>query len=120
MRRSELGCPPFGPIFALGAAIEYLSAIGVDKIEGRVLFLNELLTYRLAKKGFVVLSPSGSYRSGQTLVAVDDPEKCVAFLRDKGILVTPKPQGIRISTHFYNNEEDVETVVQALVGYLKK
>lgn len=120
LRRSELGCPPFGPIFALGAAIEYLSAIGIDKIAERVLFLNELLTYRLEKKGFAVLSPGGAYRSGQTLVAVDEPEKCVAFLREKGVLVTPKPQGIRISTHFYNNEEDVEAAVQALLGYAKK
>ena len=118
-RRVEMGCPAFGPIFALGAAIDYLSAIGSDKIAERVLFLNELLTFRLERKGFSVLSPGGSYRSGQTLVETEDPERCAAALREKGILVTPKPEGIRISTHFYNSEEDVETAVQALVEYAK-
>ena len=32
--RSELGCPPFGPIFALGAAVEYLAGIGIDADRG--------------------------------------------------------------------------------------
>lgn len=119
-RRVEMGCPDFGPIFALGAAIDYLSAIGGDKIAERVLYLNELLTFRLERKGFIVLSPGGQYRSGQTLVEMEDPERCSAFLREKGILITPKPEGIRISTHFYNSEEDVETAVQALVEYAKR
>lgn len=118
-RRVEMGCPAFGPIFALGAAVDYLSAVGVDKIAERVLYLNELLTFRLERKGFPVLSPGGSYRSGQTLVEVAEPERCVAFLREKGILVTQKPEGIRISTHLYNNEEDIETAVRALVEYAK-
>jgi selenocysteine lyase/cysteine desulfurase len=116
-RRVEMGCPSFGPVFALGAAIDYLAAIGQDNIAERVLFLNELLTYRLEKKGFAVLSPLGDYRSGQTLVEMPDPERCTAFLREKGILVTQKPEGIRISTHFYNNEQDLEAAVQALVEY---
>lgn len=118
-RRVELGCPAFGPIFALGAAVEYLAAIGVEKIAERVLYLNELLSFRLERKGFGVLSPGGAYRSGQTLVAFPEPERCAAFLREKGILVTQKPEGIRISTHFYNSEEDVEAVVQALVEYAR-
>jgi selenocysteine lyase/cysteine desulfurase len=118
-RRVEMGCPAFGPIFALGAAIDYLAAIGPDKIAERVLYLNELLTFRLERKGLAVLSPGGSYRSGQTLVAVQDPPRCVAFLREQGILVTEKPEGIRVSTHFFNSEDDVEAVLQALVEYGK-
>jgi selenocysteine lyase/cysteine desulfurase len=114
MRRTELGCPPFGPIFALGAALEYLGGIGVERIAERVLYLNELLTFRLERKGFEVLSPAGEYRSGQTLVELEDPEGAVAFLRERGIHVTPKPEGIRISTHFYNSEDDVVSLVQAL------
>ena len=61
----------------------------------------------------------GDHRSGQTLVAVDDPPRCTAFLREKGVLVTEKPEGIRISTHFYNSEDDVVAAVQALQEYAK-
>jgi selenocysteine lyase/cysteine desulfurase len=31
--------------------------------------------------------------------------------------VTRKREGVRISTHFFNNEEDIETCVAALVEH---
>jgi selenocysteine lyase/cysteine desulfurase len=116
-RRTELGCPPFGAIFALGAAVAYLSALGTAAIEARVLALNEYLTSSLERAGLRVLSPGGRHRSGQTLVAVDDPPRAARFLQDRGVLVTEKPQGLRISTHFYNTEEDVDRCLAALRQY---
>jgi selenocysteine lyase/cysteine desulfurase len=113
-RRYELGCPPFPGIFALGAAVSYLDGIGRDRIQARVLQLNTALTSALRHEGFEVLSPSGSGRSGLTLVALDDPRGATEFLRSRGIVVTEKPEGIRVSTHFYNNEDDVEKLVTAL------
>jgi cysteine desulfurase / selenocysteine lyase len=118
-RRSELGCPPFGPIFGLGAAIEYLSGLGTEAIAARVLELNAYLTARVEDAGLRVLSPSGAHRSGQTLVAIADPPRAVAFLQSRGVLVTEKPQGLRISTHFYNTEEDVDKGVAALRDYAR-
>jgi selenocysteine lyase/cysteine desulfurase len=118
-RRVEVGCPSFGTIFALGAAIDYLSALGMDKIAERVLYLNEYLTFRLERRGIVVLSPGGPYRSSQTLCQVPRPSEAVAFLRERGILVSEKPEGVRVSTHFYNNEEDVDRLVEALTEYAK-
>ena len=116
-RRSELGCPPFGPIFGLGAAVEYLSALGAEAIEARVLELNVYLTASLERAGLRVLSPGGRHRSGQTLVAIADPPRATRFLQDRGVLVTEKPQGLRISTHFYNTEEDVDRCLAALREY---
>jgi cysteine desulfurase/selenocysteine lyase len=116
-RRYELGCPAFPGIFALGAAVSYLDGIGRDRIQARVLQVNTALTSALRHADFEVLSPSGSGRSGQTLVAVDRPAEATAFLRSRGVMVTEKPQGIRVSTHFFNNEEDVEKLVAALTAY---
>jgi selenocysteine lyase/cysteine desulfurase len=113
-RRYEFGCPAFPGIFALGAAVSYLDGIGRDRIQARVLQLNTALTSALRHAEFEVLSPSGSGRSGETLVGVDDPAGVTEFLRGKGILVTQKPEGIRIATHFYNNDEDIERLVTAL------
>jgi len=113
-RRYELGCPSFPGIFALGAAVSYLDGIGPDRIQARVLQLNTVLTSALRHADFDVLSPSGSGRSGQTLVAVKDPRGTTEFLRTKGLMVTQKPEGIRVSTHFYNNDEDIEKLVVAL------
>jgi selenocysteine lyase/cysteine desulfurase len=116
-RRTELGCPAFAGIFALGAALDYLLGIGIETIAERVLALNMYLTFQLEKEGFGVLSPGGEHRSGQTLVEVAEPARATAFLKELGILVTEKPQGVRISTHFFNNEEDVDACVRALVEY---
>lgn len=113
-RRYELGCPAFPGIFALGAAVSYLDGIGAEKIQQRILQLNTVLTSALRHADFEVLSPSGSGRSGQTLVAVDDPPGTTEYLRAKGIMVTQKPEGIRVATHFYNSDEDIEKLVDAL------
>jgi cysteine desulfurase/selenocysteine lyase len=113
-RRSEVGCPPFGAIFGLGAAVEYLRGIGPSAIAARVLELNTYLTARLAEAGLRVLSPGGEHRSGQTLVAMADPPRAAAFLLSRGVLVTEKPQGLRIATHFYNTEREVDACVAAL------
>jgi cysteine desulfurase / selenocysteine lyase len=115
--RTELGCPPFPAIYALGAAVEYLRGIGREAIAGRVLELNFYLTMRLAQAGFEILSPPDPYRSGQTLCALPDPPRATAFLRDRSILVTCKPEGVRIATHFFNNEEDIDRCVAALIAY---
>lgn len=118
--RTEVGCPPFAQILALGAAVEYLAGIGMDRIAERVLALNTCLTDGLAQESFEVLSPGGESRSGETLVRLPEPRRAWEFLRERSIQVTPKPEGLRISTHFYNNEQDVEACVRALVEYRER
>jgi cysteine desulfurase / selenocysteine lyase len=115
--RTETGCPPFGPIFALGAAVNYLAGLGADRIAERVLALNMYLTFRLGRESFEVLSPGGPHRSGETLVRLADPSRAHAFLLERGVHVTEKPEGVRVSTHFYNDESDVDACVAALVEY---
>lgn len=116
-RRYELGCPAFPGIFALGAAVSYLEMVGPERIQARVLQLNTALTSALRHENFESLSPSGSGRSGQTLVALPKPADAVAFLRSRNILVTEKPEGIRVATHVYNNEDDIERLIAALKEY---
>lgn len=115
-KRSETGCPPFAAIFALGAAVDYLSSIGIDAIAERILRLNTYLTDRLREAGMEVLSPAGAFRSGQTLCAVSDPARAAGRLRERGIHVTEKAQGLRIATHFFNDESDVDACVDAIAS----
>jgi len=114
--RAELGCPHFAGVFALGASIELMRSIGIANIEARTLELNRVLTRRLNEIGWQVLSPldNEKFRSAETLVAAEDPAKIVAALAAQKILVTEKPQGFRVSTDFFNDEEDIERLVMAL------
>jgi cysteine desulfurase/selenocysteine lyase len=114
--RAELGCPHFAGMFALGASADLITSIGIKNIEERVLELNRFLTSRLMDAGWKVLSPVADEgtRSAETLVEADDPAGVVAKLAEQKIIVTKKPQGIRVATHFFNNEEDVERLIEVL------
>ena len=116
-RRMELGTPAFAGAFAAGAAARYLHGIGIERIAQRVLELNTYLTARLAREHFEILSPGGPHRSGQALCVVPQPERAAAFLRENGIFITQKPEGVRISTHFYNSEDEIDACVRGLVEY---
>ena len=117
--RAEVGCPHFAGIFALGASIELMQSIGLTNIETRALELNRTLTARLDEIGWKVLSPLGDerFRSAETLVAADEPAKIVSHLAEQKIYVTEKPQGFRVSTDFFNNDEDVDQLVHGLHGF---
>lgn len=114
--RSELGCPHFAGIFALGASIEMMHSIGPAQIEARALALNRKLTKRLSETGWKVLSPLNSeeYRSAETLVAAENPSQVVSKLTTQKVFVTEKREGFRVATHFFNNEEDIERLIDAL------
>jgi selenocysteine lyase/cysteine desulfurase len=114
--RVELGCPHFAGIFSLGAAVDLMNEIGAAKLQARVLELNSLLTSRLSENGWEILSPlpNESARSAETLVKVEKPEEVVRRLFRRGVVVTEKPEGIRVATHFFNNEDDVERLIAGM------
>jgi cysteine desulfurase / selenocysteine lyase len=114
--RSELGCPHFAGIFALGASVDFLIDIGMANIQERALALNRILSDRLTESGLRVLSPiaSENSRSAETLVAVENPAQVVSKLATQGVIVTEKPEGIRVATDFFNNEQDIERLIAGL------
>ena len=116
--RAELGCPHFAGMFALGASVEFMLEIGISNIQKRALSLNRYLTEGLLEAGLKVLSPLGEdeSRSAQTLIAFTDPAAVVAQLAQRGVVVTEKPQGIRVATDFFNDEGDIDRLIEALAS----
>jgi cysteine desulfurase/selenocysteine lyase len=116
--RAELGCPHYAGIFALGASIELMQSIGMTNIEARALDLNRTLTAKLNEIGWKVLSPleDERFRSAETLVAAENPAQVVSQLGSQKIFVTEKPQGFRVATDFFNNEDDIEKLSHGLHG----
>jgi len=114
--RSELGCPHFAGIFALGASVDFMTGIGMRNIQERALSMNRILTDRLVEAGFRVLSPLGNEnsRSAETLVALENPAQVVTKLAEQSVIVTEKPEGIRVATDFFNNEQDIERLIEGL------
>jgi selenocysteine lyase/cysteine desulfurase len=117
--RAELGCPHFPGIFAMGASVALMRETGLDNIQTRVLELNRRLTSQLNETDWEVLSPVANEqsRSAETLVKAEFPQKLVTTLASQKIIVTEKPQGIRVATDYFNNEDDVDQLVTALKNY---
>jgi cysteine desulfurase/selenocysteine lyase len=114
--RAELGCPHFAGMFALGASVDLISSVGIKNIQERALSLNRFLTDKLIDAGWKILSPiaENSTRSAETLVSFENPAVVVGKLTEQKIIVTKKPQGIRVATHFFNNEKDIQRLVDEL------
>ncbi|HET7344274.1 MAG TPA: aminotransferase class V-fold PLP-dependent enzyme, partial [Nitrososphaeraceae archaeon] len=120
--RFELGTPHFPNIIALNAAIKYISKIGINQIERRILNITDYLIDKLQNLNLEILSPieEKRYRSG-IIVFKPKGRKPVDVVMElekkKKIIVSARGNGIRISPHFYNNEDDIDKLVTALKGY---
>ena len=117
--RFELGTPHFPNIVALNAALRYISKIGIKHIEKRILNLTEYLIDNLQNLKLQILSPieERKYRSGIILFKARNkkPVDIVMELEKRNnIIVSARGKGIRVSAHFYNNEEDIDKLIVSL------
>jgi selenocysteine lyase/cysteine desulfurase len=107
--RFEPGTMNILGIFALGAALELLFEVGTDRIYDQVLTLNERFQQGLLDRGDrVVSSMTENERSGiLSFVPREDPRKLFDFLTQNSVSVSLREDMIRLSPHFYNNQEDI-------------
>jgi cysteine desulfurase / selenocysteine lyase len=123
-RRFELGTPHFPNIAALNAAVRYISKIGITGIERRILKLSDYLIDCLGDLKLEILSPieERKHRSGIILFKARKrkPLEIVNELGKRRIIVSQRGAGIRVSTHFYNNEQDVDRLMIGLKEILKQ
>ncbi|MGA9153338.1 MAG: aminotransferase class V-fold PLP-dependent enzyme [Candidatus Nitrosopolaris sp.] len=123
-RRFELGTPHFPNIIALNAAVRYISKIGITGIERRILKLSDYLIDCLGDMKLEILSPieERKHRSGIILFKArkKKPLEIVNELGKRRIIVSQRGVGIRVSTHFYNNEQDVDRLMIGLKEMLEQ
>ena len=102
-------------------SIRFIEGIGVQEIERRNLDLAAYMKQALVEvPGILVLSPMDRHSSsGLVSFAIDgvDPVAAVAQLWERHRAVARSvafPAGIRVSLHFFNTEEEVDRVVEAV------
>jgi selenocysteine lyase/cysteine desulfurase len=110
--RYEGGMLPFPLLCSLGEVTKMMLEIGPQRIERRVLALAGFLRERLRSVGGEPLyldSPIVSARfEGK------DPSAAARKLQQKRVLVSARNGNLRMSLHFYNDEGDVNRLVDAL------
>lgn len=122
--RFEIGSPNLPNIVALNASLKYLSQIGIRKIEKRILKLTDYLIERLKSINLKILSPISDRNSRSGIILFQskniNPIKVTKILEKKhNIIVSARANGIRVSTHFYNNENDIDILISALEKIFK-
>jgi len=118
-KKFEEGSPNLLGTFALNESIKLLLDTGIKSIGERILHLTDMLASGLEDLGFQILSPRGEGgKSGILIFSSGNPEKdarLFGYLSDNKVFAAPRGGGIRFSPHFYNNEEEVKTVLD-LIG----
>ncbi len=119
--RYEYGCPSFPTIVAVGAAVQYLSGIGMERIQKRILALTDYAIEGLERLGYEIATPlDKKFRSGIVVFKVKEADALVRFLLRSGIYVSVRGAGIRLAPHCYNNYEDVDHFLKALRRYKRR
>lgn len=100
---------------AMNASLELLEEVGIECVSGRVLALTGMAIADLQSRGFRIASSlEPEHRSGIVIVEVDDPQEACERLLAAKVSASARGRGVRLSPHFYNSEEDVLRLGEAL------
>lgn len=127
--RFEAGTPPILEAIGLGAAIDYLSRIGLEAIHAHEKAMFELLFQELQTVPKVKIFGSMAHRAGLISFALDDihPHDIGTCLDQQGVAIRAGhhcaqplmtrlgvPATARASLGMYSNEEDIAQFIRAL------
>jgi selenocysteine lyase/cysteine desulfurase len=113
--RFMLGSPNFLGTAGLLASIALIQEVGIEHVAQRIIALTDVVIGDLQERGYrFSAGTTPEHRSGIVIVEVDQPEAVSKRLAQAGIVAVPRGKGIRIAPHFYNTEEDVLQVGEAL------
>ncbi|MBI4552479.1 MAG: aminotransferase class V-fold PLP-dependent enzyme [Candidatus Latescibacteria bacterium] len=116
-RRFECGTLNTVGIYGLGAALELILDVGIEVIEERLRVLTDGLIEGLRRKDYRILSPRGDDEwSGIVTFASDrySVQDLHKTLRSQNIITARRGGGVRVSPHYYNTEDELRRVVEAL------
>jgi cysteine desulfurase/selenocysteine lyase len=112
----EPGMVPFACLYAMDASLRLIEEIGIPRIEQRVLELAGLLRSKLTALGAEFYQSKGNCLPSQIVTASlpgVDSAALAKKLAEKNINISARRAYLRISPHFYNNEEDVAVLLAA-------
>lgn len=116
-RRFEAGSLNSSGVYGLRAAIDLLLEIGIETIAARALAVAARLAEGLEAVGWGVASPKpiASAIVGATPPGVERTLlQWHRLLEENGVVCAPREGLLRFSPHFYNDESEVERIIELL------
>ncbi len=114
-RRFEAGTPAVVNCYASEAGLKILLGVGTAAIEKRIGALTRRYMDRLDQLGWPSITPSADARHGAMVcVPSRDSAGLAGELMKRDIVTSWRDDNMRACFHFYNNEDDVDTLVAAM------
>jgi selenocysteine lyase/cysteine desulfurase len=113
-KKFEYATLAFGPVYQLGAALDYLDKVGVDRIEAHTVGLASELRKGLVDLGLRVLTPEGNRSSIVSFEHNKDSETVTRILEEEKIRVSLREKGtqIRVGIALFNNESEIRRFLE--------
>jgi selenocysteine lyase/cysteine desulfurase len=123
--RYEGGSQNNAGMLALGASLELLMGLGMESLAAAVLDITDRACERLQDIGAMIVSDRGfDHRGGEQrsgIVAFEMPGKDAMALKRhamrQDVVFGVRAGRLRISPHAYNNEEDLDRLLNALTSF---
>jgi selenocysteine lyase/cysteine desulfurase len=114
-RRFESGTPPVPNIYAGVAGIKLIQSIGLERIEAHIADLTGAIKEGAMRRGFNLVSPVDPAKHGALItIRSHKVDLLVKWLDQDGIVTSSRDNNLRISPHIYNNQRDVDCLIDGL------
>lgn len=117
-RRFEEGSHNLMTIIALGASLRLLLDAGNEAVQSRIRDLTDYLITRLPAKGYSVITPSDFERRAGIVSCrkegIEPMPLAISLLREKKVVIAARRGFLRVSPHFYNDEDELDRLISAL------
>ncbi len=112
-------------VAGLERAMRYMEKIGFENIRKRILELTNQTVAGLNQiPEMEILSPRQKPEEQSAILSINLREKnnqeCVAFLESRGVVTTIRDQKIRISCNIFNNQEDIDRLLEGIRDYCRQ
>jgi len=114
-RRFEAGTPPVVSCYASEAGLKIMLDVGMPAIERRIRELTRSCMEKLRDIGWASVTPSQDERRGAMICVPSKASGALAQeLMRRNIVASHRDDNLRVCFHFYNNDEDVDVLVETL------
>ena len=114
------GTPNVPAWYAARAGYRIVNEVGVERIRESSLAMTGQLIEMADELDIPIRTPrQPELRGGTITLGVEDEQRVAAELISKGVIVDGRPgAGVRVGPHFYNNQDDLERLKEALKSAL--
>jgi selenocysteine lyase/cysteine desulfurase len=114
----ESGTGGISLFYGLEQSLKLIRETGVEKIQKYLEELTDYLCEKLVEKGYQIVSSREQSEKSQIVCilpkAGQHSSEIAKMLEEKGIIISPRGERLRIAPHFFNNKNDIDKLIEAL------